>query len=69
MARELTPTGGDARLIARLRAMPSPAASPEAQEAVAKLLELLRELREEGITQEQIDEFLGVNDLEHTHRG
>lgn len=69
MARELTPTGGDAQLIARLRAMPSPAASPETQAAAARLIELLEELRAEGITQEQVDEFLGVDDRERTHRG
>lgn len=69
MARELTPTGGDAQLIARLRSMPSPAASPEAREAVARLKELLEALYAQGVTQEQIDDLFGVNDLERTHHG
>jgi len=58
MARELTPTGGDAQLIARLRSMPSPAASPEAQEAAARMIELLEELYAQGVTQEEIDYLL-----------
>jgi hypothetical protein len=69
MARELTPTGGDAQLIARVRAMPSPAASPEAQEAAARMKELLREAREAGITQEEIDYLLDVNAPEPPPRG